>query len=240
MPDTLRSCIVAESGYTFISLDASQIELRVIAYLSGDPQMLEDLRSGDIHTASAIRMFGWTDDKSEMKHRRYKAKQGNFAEVYDIGEEGLAVWLECSVEEAIEFREEKKKAYPRLYAWKDEEKAKAKKSGYVISPFGRIRPIPELYAGSYKIREKAEREVVNSIVQGMAVDIVKIAGLYLRNMLEYRVRFVLQVHDEWLLECPDELVPQAIEVCKTLAQFLPLYPFTVSVGKVYNQLEEVK
>jgi len=240
MTDTLRSCIIAEAGYSFISLDASQIELLVLAYLSGDPQMLEDLETGDLHMGTAIRMFGWTDDVEEMRSRRYKAKQGNFAMVYGADEFKLALMLECTEEEALVFMAEHKAAYPRLYEWIEEEKVKAKKCGYVVSPFGRIRPIPELYAGSFRAREAAEREIVNSIVQGMAVDIVKMAGLYLRNMLDYSVRFVLQVHDEWLLECPDELLSQSIEICKTLAHYIPQYPFTVKIGKIYNQLEEVK
>ena len=83
MPSTLRSCIIAEEGYTFISLDASQIELRVLAILSQDPQMLEDLKTGDLHLATAIRMFGEgiLQDEAIKEKRRYQAKQGNFAEV---------------------------------------------------------------------------------------------------------------------------------------------------------------
>lgn len=240
MTDTLRSCIVAEEGYSFISLDAIQVELKVLAYLSQDPQMIEDVETGDMHMATAIRMFGWIDDEEVMKSRRYKAKQGNFAEVYEIGDEGLTGLLECSLEEVQAFREERRRTYPRLYEWKNEMKAKAKKDGYVISMFGRIRPLPELQGGSWRIREKAEREIVNTIVQGTAVDIVKLAGLYLRSVLDYMVRFVLQVHDEWLLECPDELLQQSIEQCQSLKKVFPQYPFTIKVGKIYNQLEEVE
>src|SRR3990167_2526522 len=216
MPETLRSCIIAEESYTFISLDASQIELRVLATLSQDPQMLADLTTGDLHLATAIRMFGWTDDKEEMLSRRYKAKQGNFADVYEIGDEGLAELLECSLEEAIEFREERKRAYPRLYEWKEEVKAKAKEDGYVQNIFGRMRPLPELSAGSWRMREQAEREIVNTISQGTAVDIVKMAMLYLRAMFDKAIRLVLQVHDEILFECPNELLSIALEQCKEL------------------------
>ena len=240
MPDTLRSCLIAEQCYSFIVLDASQIELRVIAYLSGDPDMLEDLKTGDLHMATAIRMYGFIEDVSKMKSRRYDAKQGNFAMIYGADEFKLAVMLDCTEEEALEFMAEHKAAYPRLYEWIEEEKAKAKERGFVVSPFGRIRPIPELYGGTYRTREKALREVVNTIVQGMAVDIVKMAGLYLRNMLDCRVRFLLQVHDEWLLECPDELLSQSIAVCKSLDTYLPQYPFNTKVGKIYNQVEEAE
>jgi len=177
---TLRSTIIAEQGYNFISLDASQIELRVLAILSQDPQLLADLKTGDSHLATAVRMFGWTDDENEMTIRRYKAKQGNFADLYEISDERLAEMLECSLEEVMEFREERKRTYPRLYEWKEEVKAKAREDGYVQNIFGRIRPLPELYAGSWRMREQAEKEIVNTISQGTAIDIIKLAMLYLR------------------------------------------------------------
>lgn len=227
--DTLRSCIVAEAGYTFISLDASQIELRVLAQKSQDPQMLEDLATGDLHQATADR----------MGVSRYDAKQSNFADVYGADEYKLAEMLSCTVEEAVNFQEERKRIYPRLYEWMDEVIAKAKQDGFVVNGFGRIRPLPELESGSWRIREKAEREIVNTIIQGEAVDIVKLAGLYLRNVLDCAVRFVLQVHDEWLLECPDQLLAQAIQGCRTLRDVFPSYPFKIKTGTVYNQLEEV-
>jgi DNA polymerase-1 len=240
MPDTLRGCIISEQGYTFINLDASQIELRVLAILSQDPQMLEDLKTGDLHMATATRIFGWTDDEEEMKSKRYKAKQANFAMVYGADEYKLAEMLECSTEEAKTFMEEHKKAYPALYAWMAEQVKQAKETGFVINMFGRIRPLPELEAGSWRIREKAEREVVNTIVQGSAVDIVKLAGLYLRKMLDSRVKYLLQVHDEWLLECPNELLESSLAVCKTLPDVFPDYPFSIKVGTIYNQLKEVE
>ena len=223
MPDTLRSCIVAEEGFSFISLDASQIELRVLAILSQDPQMLADLATGDLHQATANR----------MNRSRYDAKQANFATVYGADEYKLSQMLECSEEEAKTFMEEHRATYPRLYEWMDEVKAKARQDGYVSSMFGRIRPLPELHGGTWKVREKAEREVVNSIVQGTAVDIVKLAGLYMRSVLDYKVRFVLMVHDEWLFECPDNILAQAIEQCKTLEQVFPNYPFKIKIGRAH-------
>lgn len=239
MPDTLRSCIVAEEGHTFLSLDAIQVELKVLAFLSQDPRMIEDLRTGDLHMATAIRMFGLTDDEAGMKSRRYKAKQGNFAMIYGADAYKLAEMLECSVEEAEQFMAEHREAYPVLYEWMDAKIAQAKLDGYVISMFGRIRPLPELYAGSWKIRQKAEREVVNTIVQGTAVDIVKLAMLELRKLFDRSIRLVLQVHDEILWEVPDSLIAQALEQTKRLKVILPDYPFKVSIGKVYNELKEV-
>lgn len=237
MPSTLRDCIVAESGYTFLSLDASQIELRVLAILSQDPVLLEDLKTGDLHMATAIRMFGWTDNEAVMKERRYKAKQGNFADIYGADEYKLAEMLECSIEEARQFKEDRKATYPVLYQWMEATLAKAKEDGCVTSIFGRIRPLPELSSGIWKIREKAEREVVNTIVQGTAVDIVKKMMLYLRELFVPAIRLVLQVHDEILWEVPDELLPQALEQSKELALAFPDYPVTTKIGKIYSKME---
>jgi len=232
MADTLRSCMVSEQGYTFLALDASQIELRVLAILSQDPGMLEDIKTG-------IRMFGHTDDADDMKLRRYKAKQGNFAMVYGAEAYKMSELLECSEEEAEEFMAEHKEAYPVLYEWMDARKAQAKEDGYVINMFGRIRPLPELYDSHWRIREKAEREVVNTIVQGTAVDLVKIAMLELRRIFDRRIRLVLQVHDEIVWEVPDSLFPQALKQTKHLETILPDYPFTACVGKVYGEMREV-
>lgn len=230
MADTLRSCIVSEGNYSFLSLDANQIELRVLAILSQDPRMLEDLRTGDLHQATATR----------MGQSRYDAKQGNFALVYGADEYKLAEMLGCSVEEALNFMADHQAAYPDLYQWMEVKIAQAKEDGFVVNMFGRIRPLPELYAGSQKMREKAEREVVNTIVQGTAVDIVKLAMLYLRKMLDPSIRLVLQVHDEILWECPNSLLQQALEQCKELEGAFPDYPFTTSTGKIYGEMEEVK
>jgi len=240
MTDTLRKCIIAETGYTFLSLDASQIELRVLAVLSRDPRMLEDLKSGDLHMATAIHMYGYTDDPVEMKRRRYKAKQGNFALVYGADAYKLSEMLDCTVAEAEAFMAEHRDTYPILYEWMEEKKTEAKENGYVISMFGRIRPIPELFAGSWKIREKAEREIVNTIVQGTAVDLVKLAMLLLRGLFSPSIHLVLQVHDEMVWEVPDGLLPQALEQSKELERYFPDYPYTCVIGKVYGNMKEIQ
>lgn len=256
MPETLRSCIVAEKDHTFISLDASQIELRVLAIMSQDPHMLADLAGGDLHLATALRMFGQATREdalaagigeedipewiaSTMKKRRYDAKQCNFAIVYGADAFKLAQMFECSLEEAERFMGEHRAAYPVLYAWMEAQVDKAKEQGFTVNLFGRIRPLPELYSGSFKIREKAEREVVNTIVQGTAVDIVKQAMLVLRGLLDRTIRLVLQVHDEMVWECPDSLLPEALEHCQELSGYFPSYPFKICTGKVYGEVREI-
>ena len=235
---TLRSCIVAEEGYTFLSIDASQIELRVLGQLSQDPQLLSDLATGDLHTATMLRMWGYTDDPDLWKSRRYKAKTGNFALVYGADEFTLARIFECEIEEALEFMADHEEAYPRLYEWMAEVKAQAKIDGYVINIFGRIRPIPELESHIWQIKEKAERETVNTVVQGTAVDIVKKMMLHMRGVYSSEIRLVLQVHDEMVFEVPDALLVSAIQQVEDLDSLFPDYPVGIEYGKVYGEMEK--
>jgi DNA polymerase-1 len=238
MSRTLRSCVIAPEGYTLISIDANQLELRVIAILSQDPNMLEDLKSTDLHLATAIRMFGLKDDPKLMKELRYKAKQANFADIYGADEYKLAEMLECSLEEAKELKEERKRTYPVLFKWVEDRIREAKALGYVTNIFGRKRPIPELSAGSWSLREKGKREVVNTLVQGTAADIIKLMMLFLKGILAPSVRMVLQVHDEILLEVPDVWVSQTLESIEELKMAFPYYPCSVAIGKNYGELEE--
>ena len=247
MTDTLRSTIVAETGYTFISLDASQIELRRIAHRSGDPQMVADLLTGDLHLASAIRIANlkgegmeWLEDPDLKHKKRYDAKQVNFAVIYGAEAYKIAQMIEGTEEEGQQLLDYHRQAYPRLWAWMDEQVRIAKEQGYVVSTFNRKRPLPDLYSGSWKVREKAEREVVNTLIQGEAVDIVKLAMMYMRDILDKSIRLVLQVHDEMLWECPDPLLSLALEQCKELDGAFPEYPWTIKVGKIYGSMEDVK
>lgn len=246
---TLRDCIVAELGYIFLSLDASQIELRRIAHRSDDPQMLADLATGDLHLASAIRIAqlkgegtGWVDDperKDEKKKKRYDAKQVNFAVIYGAEAFKIAQMIEGTEEEAQLLLNYHRQAYPRLWTWIEEQITLAKEQGYVISTFGRIRPLPDLYSGIWKIREKAEREVVNTLIQGESVDIIKQAMIILRNLLDKHIRLVLNVHDEILWEVPMDLIDQAVEISKELEQYFPDYPFHIQKGVYYGEMEDI-
>lgn len=240
MTETLRSCIIPEQDYSFISLDASQLELRVVAQLSQDPSMLEDLKAGDLHLATAIRVFGETDDEEEMEQRRYNAKQLNFAVLYGADAYKISEMAGIEEAEAEQLITLYFQTYSSLKTWISKVTTQAKEDGCVVNMFGRIRPLPELQSGSWKMRQKAEREAINTVVQGSAVDIVKLVGLFLRSVIDSRVRFILQVHDEWLLEVPDDLVEQTLEQCKLLKQFFPQYPFNAKVGRNYGSLKEVE
>lgn len=235
----LRKCIIAPPGCRFLSQDASQIELRVVGILSQDPLLLQALASEDLHLATAIQVFGWADDAEEMKRRRYLAKQLNFAILYGADEFKVAEMAGVSVIEAGNLIQSYFQKYNVLHQWILQKQREAEENGFVINFFDRIRPIPELSSGSWKIREKGKRESVNTIVQGTAVDIVKKMMLYLRTIYPEDIRLVLQVHDEILWEVPDELMPLAIEGGRELAYAFPDYPVNTKVGRVYGDLEEL-
>lgn len=235
----LRKTIVTPRGYSFLSLDANQLELRVVAALSQDPALLEDVNTGDVHLATAIRMFGFTEDKEEMERRRYQGKQCNFATLYGADEFKLSEMLKCSMIEAQQFKQMYFGKYKVLDAWIKEQRKLAKEVGYVVSMFGRKRPLPDLTAASWKLREKGEREVANTIVQGTAADIVKKMQMYLKETVDKSVRFVLQVHDEILMEVPDEILDKTKElVSNEVRGAFPYYPVTIKYGKNYGTLEK--
>ena len=236
----LRDCIIAAAGSTLVSFDASQIELRVVAILSQDPLLLEALKSDDLHMATAIQVFGWTDDEDVMSERRYDAKQLNFAILYGADAYKVAEMAGCSLMEAEIMIDKYFKTYHVLKAWIDATIAQARIDGYVTNMFGRIRPIPEINSTILSVREKGEREAINTIVQGTAVDIVKKMMLYLRELFSSYEKLVLQVHDEILWEVPEVSCKELVEIAsRELALAFPDYPCTVKVGKIYGKLEGV-
>ena len=246
---TLRNCIVSSKGYTFVSMDAIQIELKKVAILSGDPLMIEASKSSDMHMATAIQVFGNLDDEGNvldpksdlMKKRRYDAKQMNFAILYGATAYKIAEMSEGKLteEEAQELIDKYFSIYHVLGDWIESEKKKARENGFVVTEHGRIRPIPGIQSTNWREREAAEREVVNTIVQGSAVDTVKLMMLHMRGILDKAIRLVLNVHDEMLWEVPDAMVDDTVAKCRTLAEVFPDYPCHISVGKQYGGLVEL-
>lgn len=232
----LRDSMVAAPGFDLLSLDANQLELRVVAILSQDPLLLEALKSEDLHMATAIQVFGYTDDKDEIARRRYNAKQLNFAILYGADAYKVAEMAECTIIGAQALIDAYFATYKTLKQWIDTNKALAKANGYVTNMFNRIRPIPEIQSNILSIRERGEREAINTIVQGTAVDIFKYMMLFLRGIFPLSHRLILQVHDEMLWEIPEQEVATALEISKELAIVYPDYPCTVKTGKVYSKL----
>lgn len=236
----LRDCIVAQEGFQLLSLDAKQIEMIVVANLSQDPMLLEACKSTDLHLATATQVFGWTDDEDEMARRRYNAKQLNFAILYGADAFKVAEMAECTIMEAEQLIGQYFDTYKILKVWIDTMKEKAKEDGYVINMFGRIRPIPDLHSGSWKLREDALREAINTVVQGAAVDIVKKMMLYLRGVFPKEVQLVLQVHDEIIWEVPDEWMEETLSQVKELNIAFPIYPVVAKTGMIYGDLKEIE
>jgi DNA polymerase-1 len=203
----LRKVFTPREGCIFLDADYSQIELRVLAHLSGDPELIEAYRQNqDIHRSTASKVFGVPFEEVTDLQRR-NAKAVNFGIVYGISAFGLSQDLDVSRKEAEHFIEQYFQTYPAIKTYLDTLVSQAKKTGYACTMFGRRRPVPELSSGNFMQRSFGERIAMNSPIQGTAADIIKIAMIRVcrRLLLEgCRARVVLQVHDELLVETPIE------------------------------------
>ncbi len=207
----IRQCFTAEPGNILVVADYSQIELRIMAHLSGEPALLDSFRRGeDIHTRTAAEVFGLAEDEVGSTHRRY-AKAVNFGIMYGISPFGLSQNLGIEREEAAAYIERYFERMPHVKAFIESTIELARRQGYVATVFGRRRPIPELASGSFQERSLGERLAVNSVIQGSAADIIKVAMIRCHERLEREspgARLVLQVHDELVFEVPEALAPE--------------------------------
>ncbi len=203
----IRQCFTAEAGNLLVVADYSQIELRVMAHLSGESTLLEAFARGeDIHARTAAEVFGLAEDQVDATLRRY-AKAVNFGIMYGISAFGLSQNLGIDREEAAAYIERYFERLPRVKKFIEQTIEVAKRQGYVATVFGRRRPIPELTSGNFQERSLGERLAVNSVIQGSAADIIKVAMIGCHNRLKQRFpgsNLVLQVHDELVFEAPVE------------------------------------
>ncbi len=187
----------------FVDSDYSQIELRVLAALSGDERMIEAFKNGqDIHRSTASLVFDTPFDEVTDLQRR-NAKAVNFGIVYGISAFGLSNDLGISRKEAQGYIDSYFVKYPKIKEFLDQTVLDAKKNGYTKTMFGRIRPIPELNSSNFMQRQFGERVAMNSPIQGTAADIIKIAMIRVHDRLldeGLKSRLILQVHDELLIE----------------------------------------
>lgn len=199
----LRKVFIPKDGCIFIDADYSQIELRVLAHMSGDESLIEAYNSAqDIHRITASKVFK-TPFEEVTELQRRNAKAVNFGIVYGISSFGLSQDLSISRKEASEYIKQYFETYPGIKAFLDKTVDKAKTDGYVKTLFGRIRPIPELASSNFMQRSFGERIAMNSPIQGTAADIMKIAMITVDRRLRengLKSKIVLQVHDELLLE----------------------------------------
>lgn len=203
----IRKVFVPADGFVFLDADYSQIELRVLAHMSGDEKLIQAYREAeDIHRLTASEVFHVPFDEVTDLQRR-NAKAVNFGIVYGISSFGLSQDLSISRKEAAEYIEKYFETYPKIKGFLDGLVKAGKENGYVSTMFGRRRPIPELKSGNFMQRSFGERVAMNSPIQGTAADIIKIAmnRVYQRLKQEgLQSRLVLQVHDELLIETRKE------------------------------------
>lgn len=197
----LRSLFVAREGFTLVSADYSQIELRIMAHYSGDPTMCKAYRDGaDIHAYTAAQVYGVPLEEVTPDMRR-AAKTVNFGIIYGMSDFGLASSLKIGKAEAKKYIDNYFERFAGVRKYLDDCVEKAKKTGYVTTLLGRRRKIPELFSSVYFTRQFGERAAMNMPLQGTAADIIKIAMLNVSRALEgMRSRLILQVHDELIVE----------------------------------------
>jgi DNA polymerase I len=202
----IRSAFVAEPGHRLLSADYSQIELRILAHVSGEPKLREAFARGeDIHTATAAEVLG-KDPATLTKDERNVAKMINFGIVYGISAFGLSENLDIPKEQAQAYIDAYLARFPLVQAFIARTILQASEDGYVTSLLGRRRPVPELRASNRQTRGFGERVAVNFVMQGSNADIIKVAMVAIHERLRAEgrgARLVLQVHDELLLEVPE-------------------------------------
>lgn len=215
MGSKIRDIFVPKEGYVFVDADYSQIELRVLASLSGDEKLIESYHSAaDIHAATASQVFHVPLEEVTPELRR-NAKAVNFGVVYGISAFGLSEDLSISRKEALDYINNYFKIYGGVKTFLDKQVADAKEKGYVKTMFGRIRPIPEIKSSNFMTRSFGDRVAMNSPIQGSAADIMKISMLKVDEALEksgFDARIVLQIHDELLVEVKEEEAAKVSEL----------------------------
>ena len=211
----IRKVFVPEDGYVFVDADYSQIELRILAHMSGDERLINAYRDAqDIHAITASEVFH-TPLAEVTPLQRRNAKAVNFGIVYGISAFGLSEDLSISRKEALEYINKYFETYPGVKIFLDDQVKIGKEQGYVTTMYGRKRPIPELKSGNFMQRSFGERVAMNSPIQGTAADIMKLAMIAVDRELRekhLRSRIVLQVHDELLVEAHQEEVEQVVQI----------------------------
>ncbi|HOK73966.1 MAG TPA: DNA polymerase I [Bacteroidales bacterium] len=238
----IRKAFVPDEGYIFLSADYSQIELRLMAHLSGDKNMIEDFISGhDIHTATAAKIFGVSFDEV-TREMRSRAKTANFGIIYGISSFGLSERLNIGRKEAKELIDGYFASYPGVKQYMEESIKQAREKGYVTTMFGRRRYVRDINSRNQVVRGNAERNAINAPIQGSAADIIKIAMIRIFNQIRnkgLKSRMILQVHDELILEVAHdelELVKEIVISEMTGAASLKV-PLKVDWGTGSNWLE---
>lgn len=211
----IRQAVIPDEGCLFLSADYSQIELRLMAHFSQDPHMVEAFRSGqDVHAATAAKIFGVSIEEVTKEQRR-QAKTANFGIIYGISAFGLAQQLDCSRSEAKALIDGYFAAFPGVIDYIERQKELARQQGYAVTLFGRKRYLPDIVSHNATVRSFAERNAVNSPIQGTAADIIKMAMVGISNRLKaegLQAKMIMQVHDELNFNVPVNEVDRVKEI----------------------------
>lgn len=206
-----KAFVPSHEGWQIFSSDYSQVELRVLAHITGDKNLKEDFKNGeDIHASTARRIFHLPADAEIDRNMRRRAKAVNFGIVYGISDYGLAQRIHVSRSQAHEFIQNYFKEFPGVKKYIDDTIAFAREHGYVETITHRRRYLPDIHAKSFSRRSFAERTAMNTPIQGSAADIIKIAMIRMKEEIKQRqlqARMLLQIHDELVFEAPAEEIP---------------------------------
>ena len=227
-----KAFVPRDSNHVLVSADYSQIELRIVAAISGDPNMCDAFKKGiDIHTATAAKVFH-VEEKDVTKEMRYKAKSVNFGIIYGQGAFGLADNLGISRTEAKEIIDNYKKEFSGITRYMDNTVNFAKENGYVQTLMGRKRWLRDINSSNFTVRGFAERNAINSPIQGTAADMIKLAMIKIHYAIKkenLKSRMILQVHDELVFDAlPGEMDTLKPLILENMKAALPL-PFDVPV-----------
>lgn len=238
----IRQAVIPDEGCVFLSADYSQIELRLMAHFSQDPHLVEAFRSGqDIHAATAAKIFN-VPIEQVTKDQRRQAKTANFGIIYGISAFGLAQQLDCSRSEAKALIDGYFAAFPGVIDYIERQKELAREQGYAITLFGRKRYLPDILSHNATVRSFAERNAVNSPIQGTAADIIKMAMVTIHRRLKdegLKAQMIMQVHDELNFNVPMNEVDKVREivVCEMQNVVHLTVPLIADCGVGKNWLE---
>jgi DNA polymerase-1 len=224
----IRRAFVAEEGHLLLAADYSQVELRILAHISQDPDLIETFRRGaDIHRATASKMFNIPENELTPDQRR-AAKTINFGVLYGMSAFRLSNELNIPTGQAKDFIDAYFARYPRIQEYLDRTLQEARATGKVTTLFGRVRYIPEIHNKSFTVRGNAERMATNAPIQGTAADILKLAMIALDERLTGGARMLLTVHDEIVIEAPEQNVEKVAGIVKETME--NIYPLAVPLA----------
>jgi DNA polymerase-1 len=238
-----RAFVAGEPGHVLLAADYSQVELRILAHVTQDENLVESFRQErDIHAATASQILGVPLAQVDSDQRRM-AKTVNFGVLYGMSDYGLATQLGLARAEAKAFIESYFARYPTVQRYLDETKRQCREQGYVTTLLGRRRYIPEINTPNYQIRSQAERTAINMPIQGTAADIIKVAMVRIDRQIRelgLHAKMILQVHDELVFELPeDEVAVLQPLVCDLMENAFPMtVPLKVeaSTGRNWEDL----